>query len=243
MLRLVFSTAICVGMACSLPAGADSARLKSYVDLTAKTAQKVPVERRRLLDPIARSIATQIKKNGKTAVVFVCTHNSRRSQFSQVWAQAAAGYYGLKHVRFASGGTETTAANIRTIQALRRAGWTISIAAAGDNPVYEISRDGKDVECRLFSKVYFDKRNPRGDFVAVMCCNNADENCPVVKGAAERFSLHFIDPKVSDGTPRENATYDERCRQIAAEMFYLVSRVKRLTAGGRGASSQAGLPD
>jgi hypothetical protein len=33
------------------------------------------------------------------------------------------------------------------------------------------------------------------------------------------------DPKASDGTPDETATYDERCAQIAREMLYVFSRV------------------
>ncbi|MEQ1569547.1 MAG: hypothetical protein ABMA64_28175 [Myxococcota bacterium] len=33
------------------------------------------------------------------------------------------------------------------------------------------------------------------------------------------------DPKHADGTPDESRAYEERGRQIAAEMFYLVSRV------------------
>jgi hypothetical protein len=47
-----------------------------------------------------------------------------------------------------------------------------------------------------------------------------------VTGSALRIPLHYEDPKASDGTPEEVATYDERARQIATEAFYTFSRVK-----------------
>jgi hypothetical protein len=57
-----------------------------------------------------------------------------------------------------------------------------------------------------------------------MVCDSADEACPVVAGAEARVSLPFSDPKKSDGKPEEAATYDERSNQIAAEMFYIMSK-------------------
>lgn len=204
--------------------------LKKSVAEVVKAAQAVPDERRKLLDPIAKSIAAELKLHNMTAVVFVCTHNSRRSQFSQVWAHTAAAHYGLERVRFASGGTEATAANIRTVLALRRAGFSIKVTTTGENPVYAVTGLGEKTACHMFSKIYSDKSNPRRRFVAVICCSDADEKCPVVEGAASRFALHYIDPKISDGTPKENVTYDDCCRQIATEMFYLVSQVKKQTA-------------
>lgn len=226
MYRLSLLTACCAILsgADQNPAAGD---LKNYVADSAKAATSISDDRRKLLDPIVKSIAGQLKKRGETSIVFVCTHNSRRSQFSQVWAHTAAAHYGLTKVRFASGGTEATAANIRTILALRRAGFSIKETTVGVNPVYTVSKAGATAGCRLFSKTYFDKSNPQREFVAVVCCSDADEKCPIVKGAAARFPLHYVDPKVSDGTPKEEATYDERCRQIAAEMFYLISGVKQ----------------
>jgi arsenate reductase (thioredoxin) len=58
-----------------------------------------------------------------------------------------------------------------------------------------------------------------------MTCDEADQDCPFVKGAALRISLPYEDPKVADGTPEEAARYDARSRQIATEMLYLFSKV------------------
>jgi len=40
-------------------------------------------------------------------------------------------------------------------------------------------------------------------------------------------AIPYVDPKISDGTDAEARTYDERSRQIAREMFYLMHQVKR----------------
>jgi arsenate reductase len=59
-----------------------------------------------------------------------------------------------------------------------------------------------------------------------MTCSHADENCPIAMGCDLRLPIRYDDPKISDDTPAEVATYDERCAQIAREMFYAMSRVK-----------------
>ena len=59
-----------------------------------------------------------------------------------------------------------------------------------------------------------------------MTCSRADESCPVVMVADLRVGIPYDDPKAADGTPEESARYDERCKQIATEMFYLFSLVE-----------------
>jgi hypothetical protein len=56
----------------------------------------------------------------------------------------------------------------------------------------------------------------------------SDEACPVVSGAEVRISLPFNDPKHSDGTPSETEKYNEACRRIAIEMFYVMNQVKQI---------------
>ena len=79
------------------------------------------------------------------------------------------------------------------------------------------------MEC--YSKTYDDPSNPQEGFAAVMTCSQADKNCPMVMGAALRVAIPYDDPKAADGTPEEAQRYDERCNQIATEMFYLFSQV------------------
>jgi arsenate reductase len=60
-----------------------------------------------------------------------------------------------------------------------------------------------------------------------MTCSVADKSCPVVEGASSRYAIHYSDPRLCDDTPTETAAYDERCREIAREMFYIMSEVCR----------------
>ena len=61
-----------------------------------------------------------------------------------------------------------------------------------------------------------------------MVCEEANEACPVVEGAATRFGLPYIDPKASDGTPEENRVYQQRSLEIGAEMFFAMMKVREL---------------
>lgn len=58
-----------------------------------------------------------------------------------------------------------------------------------------------------------------------MTCSEADEACPVIAGAAVRLPLNYQDPKVGDGTPTQDTLYDERCMQIAAELYHVFHAV------------------
>src|SRR5688500_18080822 len=110
--------------------------LRSYAHKIAGSLDAIPEERKVVLGEIATSISAQLDNGSDANVTFICTHNSRRSHMSQIWAQTAACYYGLDRVNAYSGGTEVTACNCRTITAMRRAGFDIEDATAGDNPLY-----------------------------------------------------------------------------------------------------------
>ncbi len=179
-----------------------------------------------ILDKASRLITEQLKNGRKANLTFICTHNSRRSHLAQVWAQAAAHHFALPDVHTFSGGTETTACNIRTVRAMRRAGHSIATLSEGDNPKYlvQFSENAQPLAC--YSKRYNSPENPAEDYVAMMCCADVSEKCPVVTGATSKVALHYLDPKIADDTPQEAERYDERCRQIAEEMFYLMAQVK-----------------
>ena len=180
------------------------------------------------LNELAKWTAKSLAERGSADLVFICTHNSRRSHLSQVWAQVGAAIHGLDGVHTFSGGTEATACNPRTVAAMKRAGFGISVANTqhGEgNPTYRVEA-GDGVEPMMFwSKKYGDAANPADGFLAVMTCSSADQSCPLVHGASARFAVPYADPKVSDGTVEEGATYDERLRQIGTEMLYMMGRV------------------
>jgi arsenate reductase len=193
----------------------------------------IPADRRGLLDELAAWIRTRRAEGVPARVVFICTHNSRRSQLAQVWAKAAADWLGVGDVETFSGGTEATAFNPRAVAALQRAGFQIatpestSADADASNPRYQVTLATNPEPLICFSKVYDSPPNPTTDFCAVMTCSDADENCPVVLGATHRIVITYVDPKLADDTPDESATYDERSAQIAREMFCAFSQVER----------------
>lgn len=200
--------------------------LKPMIDQITKEFDQIPAERQLMLKKTALFIRSKLQAKETPQLTFICTHNSRRSHLSQIWAQTAAAWYDVVGVKTFSGGTEATACNERTIAALTRAGFAISNSTPGEkNPVYLVKYSGQAEPIRAFSKVYSAEGNPKENFVALMTCDHADKNCPVVEGAVMRVPVHYVDPKVSDGTPQEAATYDERCKQIAREMFFLMKQV------------------
>jgi arsenate reductase (thioredoxin) len=201
--------------------------VRPYVAGVVGEFERISGERRAVLDEVAAFIAAGLKERGEAKLTFICTHNSRRSHLAQIWAQAAALHYGLDGVKSFSGGTEATAFNIRTVRALRRAGFSVVDSTGGTNPVYLVQYAEGAPPIRAFSKVYDAEGNPKEGFAAMMCCDQADANCPLVNGATTRVPVHYEDPKKGDGTPGEASGYDERCRQIAGEMFYLMSRVRK----------------
>ncbi len=190
-------------------------------------ATELPVTRSEFLSDAAQSIATALKEKNLVSLNFICTHNSRRSHLSQLWAAVACRAYGIDSIISVSGGTEATACNERIVRSLRRGGVNVVTAnPTDDNPRYLAQYEERTAPLELFSKRYNDPFNPSKDFFAMMCCSDADEKCPVINGAIGRVALHYQDPKISDGTVAESATYDARRDQIAAEMFFLVGGIK-----------------
>ena len=157
-------------------------------------------------------------------LTFICTHNSRRNQFGQIWAAVAAAHFGIRNIQTFSGGTEETAFNKRAVQAVLRTGMTAT-GTVGTNPRYSVRFSDELGALDCYSKTFDNPVNPQKGFAAIMTCSDADENCPVVLGATYRARVTYEDPKISDNTALESATYDERCQQIATEMLYLFSKV------------------
>jgi arsenate reductase (thioredoxin) len=199
--------------------------LISYVRQVIDEFDSISDKRKSILADLADYISTKIKAGQIAQLIFICTHNSRRSHMSQLWTQAAAHFYGVEGIQTYSGGTEATAFNPRAVKAMQKAGFDIKILKEGDNPVYVVAfaEDAPGVEA--FSKKYDDAVNPQKDFAAIMTCSDADQNCPFIPGASLRIPIPYDDPKDFDGTAREEAKYDERCHQIAREMFFVMSEV------------------
>ena len=188
---------------------------------------QIPQERKDLLKSLTNYIQGKRNEKHPVQLIFICTHNSRRSHISQIWAQTAAEYYGIEGVKTFSGGTEATAFNPRAVKAMQKAGFKIDKNGDDTNPRYSVKLSDS-VGVKAFSKKYDETPNPSENFCAVMTCGHADENCPFIPGAKARIPLTYDDPKDFDGTALEEAKYDERCRQIGTEIFYAFSLVGKI---------------
>ena len=190
---------------------------------------KLNKDRKIILNKISEMVAKEYVKNKVANLNFICTHNSRRSQLGQVWAFYAANYFNLNIHAF-SGGTEVTAFYRNTVKTLQAVGFDFKVTDfSHENPRYLISFNGSEKSISGFSKRFDDALNTE-PYIAITTCNNADKNCPFIPNALERFHLPFIDPKASDDSPKQEATYLETSEQIAAEVFFIFTKIKNLVA-------------
>lgn len=200
--------------------------IKTYVDGLTKEFKSIPENRKEILEKITQYIAKKRVIGSPINLVYICTHNSRRSHFGQVWAHVAASYYGIKNVNTYSGGTEATAFNINAINSLKRVGFNVKPINIEKNTTYHVFHDDNETPSVCFSKTYDDAKNPQKEFAAIMTCSDAEENCPFIPGVELRIGTTYDDPKVFDNTPQQEDKYDERCRQIALETLYTFSLIK-----------------
>lgn len=182
-------------------------------------------ERKIVLQPLIDFIQSKVLENRSIRINFICTHNSRRSHLTQVWAQTMANYFGVKKVSCYSGGTEATALFPKVAETLEVAGFQIDPISSNDNPVYSIKYAENEHPIIGFSKELDNAFNPKSEFAAVMTCSQADAGCPFVIGAEKRIPITYEDPKAFDSTPEQTEKYDERSIQIATEMFFIFSRI------------------
>lgn len=186
----------------------------------------IPSHRQTLLRELSDYIATQIAMQKDINLLFVCTHNSRRSHFGQIWAAVAADFFDVQAVHAFSGGTESTCFNENAIEALRSLGFDINATTDTNNPVYHvIFSENQTITC--FSKCYDDNVNPHANFAAIMTCSDAEQNCPVIFGADKRIGICYDDPKAFDNTPMQETAYHARCEQIAIEMLFVFAQLTK----------------
>jgi arsenate reductase len=196
-----------------------------YISHAIQSFDEIPSERKRVLEKISDYVQYKVNE-GKTAeLIYVCTHNSRRSHFGQIWAKVAASYYGVVNVKTYSAGTEATAFNPNAIKALQQVGFDIH-QEGEHNPRYSVFYSKEELPLLCFSKTYQDDSIPKQGLCAVMTCTEADGNCPFIPGTEVRISCPYADPKAFDHTPQQDEKYSERCLQIARECLYVFSLIK-----------------
>lgn len=189
-------------------------------------AESISDSRKKIIQLLSDFIQQKIDNYEEIRLNFICTHNSRRSHFAQVWAQTMAFHFGIEKVSCYSGGTEATALFPTVVETLQNTGFKIDKLSEGQNPIYSVKYAENKHPIIGFSKKWDNAFNPKSGFVAIMTCSQADENCPFIAGAEKRIPITFEDPKKYDGTSQQEAKYKERNLQIATELFYLFSKIQ-----------------
>lgn len=184
-------------------------------------------ERKIVLQSLIAYVQQKVSANKNVNLNFICTHNSRRSHLSQVWAQTAAHYYSVKNVFCYSGGTEATAMFPMAAKALEVAGFQIIKLSQEQNPIYAVKYAQNEHPLVCFSKTFEHSFNPKNEFAAIMTCAQADEGCPLILGCEARIPVRYDDPKAFDNTPQQKEKYIERSLQIATEMCFVFSQIKK----------------
>ncbi len=183
--------------------------------------ENISQTRKEVLLPFINFIKEKQAKSETINLNFICTHNSRRSHLSQIWAQSMAHYFGVHNVYCYSAGTEATAIFSQVIETLQTQGFGITALSQAPNPVIAVKFDTDAAPVVAFSKSLEHNFNPGSNFAAIMTCDHADKNCPIMPGALARIPVNYTDPKASDGTPQMAQKYLEKSLEIAQEMWWV----------------------
>ncbi len=189
--------------------------------------ENISLERKEILDPLTAYIQNNTDKDETIRLNFICTHNSRRSHLSQIWAQTMASYFNVKNIFCYSGGTEATALFPKVAETLLKQSFEIIKLDETKNPIYAIKYAQNEMPIICFSKKYDSDFNPKNNYAAILTCNNADVGCPIVIGAEARFPIKYNDPKEFDNTDLMDEKYAERSLEIAQEFYYIFKNIKK----------------
>jgi len=116
----------------------------------------------------------------KQEVLFICVHNSARSQMAEAFLNDICGDYFEAH----SAGLEPGTLNPIAVEAMREVG--IDISHKGTQSVFDVFKSGE-----LFA------------YVITVCDETSAERCPIFPGVTTRLHWSFPDPASLTGTHKE----------------------------------------
>ncbi len=143
--------------------------------------------------------------NDKLSVLFVCVHNSARSQMAEELLRKTAG--AIIHVT--SAGLEPGTLNPNVVTILKE-DEGIDISGKQTQSVFELYKSGAEF-----------------DYVITVCSREAEERCPIFPGRVVRYNWPFDDPSGFEGTPEEILANTRRVRdQIKAKIEEFAASVR-----------------
>jgi arsenate reductase len=148
-----------------------------------------------------------------TKVLFVCIHNSARSQM----AEAYLNHFGDGRFQAESAGLEPGRLNPRVVQVMREDG--IDLSQNKTKSVFDVFKQGK-----LF------------EYVVTVCDETSAEKCPIFPGVTQRVHWSFKDPSALTGTE------EERIQATMEIRDQIKARVKQWIAESGKAATLAAHP-
>ena len=140
----------------------------------------------------------------KQRVLFVCIHNSARSQMAEAFLNVAGG----DRFEAESAGLESGKINPLVVEVMREIGIDLSQKWARD--VFEVYRQGKQY-----------------DYVVTVCDEASGERCPVFPGAAARLHWNFEDPSSFTGSQKEKLAKTRMVRdQIRQRIALFIKEIR-----------------
>ena len=130
----------------------------------------------------------------KKRILFVCIHNSARSQMAEAWMSDLCGEFFAAE----SAGLEPGTLNPLAVQVMTEAG--IDIAEKKTRAVSDVLNSGR-----------------RFDYVVTVCDETSAEKCPIVPGVTKRLHWSFPDPSVVTGTSEEKLEQVRKIRDAIKE--------------------------
>jgi arsenate reductase (thioredoxin) len=116
----------------------------------------------------------------KIKVLFVCIHNSARSQMAEAWLKQLGG----NRFEVESAGLEPGTLNPLVVEVMREAG--IDISSNQTKSVFD-----------------FYQQSRKYHYVVTVCDESQSERCPIFPGVTKRMHWSFADPSRFAGTPEE----------------------------------------
>ena len=147
----------------------------------------------------------------KQSVLFVCIHNSARSQMAEALLRDLAG----DRFEVESAGLEPGRLNPLAVEAMRQAG--IDISRARTQSVFDLFKAGR-----------------RFAYVISVCDGAAAERCPIFPGVTKRLAWTFEDPSSFTGSEADRLARTIAVREIRERVRTFVDEAANSPAFGRG---------
>ncbi len=201
--------------------------LNEYIRNFPKELRKIPEERRYRLNEIVYFLEDQQQNRAPWQVTFISSNESAAGQMALAWSRAAAYYFGFTDFTPNSGGMVPEQIPVSAILSLEKAGFIIYKAPIGGIDVYRVKYTYNLEPLVMFPKKIDHVKNPANSFMAVVLDSNAELNIKNIRGTYNRLFLEYEDPSGYVGSDMEKEKFDELCRQVAVEMFYVFSQLRK----------------